>query len=72
MLNPISILREAAVTQQLDSATWTTLIHAAQHVKAEMSKDAAKRRNRNRRARHEAMTSLGLVRVRVNGKTFYE
>jgi hypothetical protein len=29
-------------------------------------------RNANRRARHDAMTSCGLVRVRVNGKVFYE
>ena len=29
-------------------------------------------KNELRRARHEAAISCGLVRVRVNGKTFYE
>jgi hypothetical protein len=32
----------------------------------------ALRAKANRQARHEAFTSCGMVRVRVNGKVFYE
>jgi hypothetical protein len=32
----------------------------------------AQARNASRRARHQAMLDCGLVRVRVNGKVFYE
>jgi hypothetical protein len=71
-INPLNIFREAAVQTELSSPEWDTLVHAAQHVQLQMSKDAAKRRNANRKARHEALTSCGLVRVKVNGKVFYE
>lgn len=72
MLNPIRIIREAAVNTPLNSPEWNTLVHAAILVEKSQSEAAAKRRNANRRARHEAMLDCGLVRVRVNGKTFYE
>jgi hypothetical protein len=71
-LNPLDIFREAATKVELNSPEWNTLVHAAQFAQKAMSEDAAKRRKANRKARHEALTSLGLVRVRVNGKTFYE
>jgi hypothetical protein len=71
-INPLDIFRTAASQTELNSAAWDTLVHAAQHVESQMSKDAAKRRNANRKARHEALTSCGLVRVKVNGKVFYE
>lgn len=72
MLNPIRIIREAAVNTPLNSPEWNTLVHAAILVEKSQSEAAAKRRNANRKARHEAMLDCGLVRVRVNGKTFYE
>jgi hypothetical protein len=71
-LNPVKILREAAIQTELNSAEWNTLVHAAIFAEKSMSVEAGKRRNANRRARHDAMTSCGLVRVRVNGKVFYE
>ena len=72
MLNPIRIIREAAVNTPLNSPEWNTLVHAAIFVEKSQSEAAAKRRNANRKARHEAMLDCGLVRVRVNGETFYE
>ena len=76
MLNPINVLREAYATLDADvsSDAANTLISAAKYLKFRMSleEEARNRRNRNRKARHEAMLDCGLVRVRVNGKTFYE
>ena len=83
MLNPINVLREAYATLDADAILSAelvtdehnaadTLIAAAKYLRARMSEDARIRRNANRRARHEAMLDCGLVRVRVNGKTFYE
>jgi hypothetical protein len=84
MLNPINILREAYATLDADAILSSelvteehnaadTLIAAAKYLKARMSDDARMRRNRNRRARHEAMTSLGLKRVKGTlGGTYYE
>jgi hypothetical protein len=72
-MNALNILREAATRVELNTPEWDTLVHAAQHIQAQASKDARKRkRNASRSARHEAMLACGLVRVRVNGKVFYE
>jgi hypothetical protein len=77
----VDILRAAAVQTIYNGAAWTVLVHAAQHLDAgstlTMAADVIratknKRRNAARNARHDALTSLGLVRVRVNGKVFYE
>jgi hypothetical protein len=77
----VDILRAAAIQTVYNSPAWTALVHAAQHLDASSTLSMAsdvikatknKRRNAARRARHEAMLSVGLVRVRVNGKVFYE
>jgi hypothetical protein len=78
----VDILRAAAIQTVCGSAMWTALVHAAQHldaaagdaiVVATIKRSVARaKRNAARNARHDALTSLGLVRVRVNGKVFYE
>jgi hypothetical protein len=78
----VDILRAAVIQTAEFSPAWTALVHAAQHlnaaagdaiVVATIKRDAARaKRNAARKARHDALTSLGLVRVRVNGKVFYE
>jgi hypothetical protein len=72
-LNPIHIIKEAAIQTPLNSPEWNTLVHAALFVEKSQSEAAAKRRNANRRARHQAMTDLGLVRVHgALGGVYYE
>ena len=65
-MNSLNVIREAATKTELNSEAWTTLVHAAQHLKAQAAKDERKQveRNANRRAKHAALTSLGLKRVK--------